>query len=99
MATTSARKGARSVRDAIADNLKVDRKKLAEDAPEEWVDVVDANKFRMALGALAKEEKHGWFKSREQGAFLGGLITKHWTAISATPTHSIIERLRSYVHD
>lgn len=98
LAATSAKKGARSVRDAIADNLQVERAKLAENAPETWVDAVDANKFRTALGTIAKQEKHAWFKSREHGAFLGGLITEHWTAIDATPTHNVIGRLRSYVH-
>jgi hypothetical protein len=98
MASTSAKKGARSVRDAIADNLQVGRATLAEDAPESWVDVVDASKFRTALGTIAKQEKHAWFKSREQGSFLGGLIKEHWTAIDGTPTHQVIGRLRSYVH-
>lgn len=99
MATTSAKKGARSVRDAIADNLQVGRNTLAEDAPESWVDVVEATNFRTALGTVAKQEKHAWFKSREQGAFLGGLIAKHWSSINATPTHAVIVRLRTYVHD
>ena len=99
MATTSAKKGARSVRDAIADNLQVERVTLAEDAPETWVDAVDADRFRTALGTIAMQEKHAWFKSRDQGAFLGALIAEHWTAINATPTHEVIGRLRSYVHD
>lgn len=98
MATTSAKKGARSVRDAIADNLQVARSELAEDAPEAWVDVVDTTKFRAALGTVAKQEKHAWFKSREQGAFLGRLITKHWTSINATPTHELISKLKAFVH-
>jgi hypothetical protein len=98
MATTSAKKGARSVRDAIADKLHVGREALALDAPETWVDAVDAGEFRTALGTIAKQEKHAWFKSREQGAFLGGLITEHWTEIEGTPTHAVIGELRSYLH-
>ena len=98
MATTSAKKGARSVRDAIADNLQISRNTLAENAPETWIEVVDVAKFRTALGTIAKQDKHAWFKSREQGAFLGGLIMEHWAAINATPTQEVIGRLKSYVH-
>jgi putative ATP-dependent endonuclease of OLD family len=98
MATTSAKKGARSVRDAIADSLQVGRDTLAEDAPETWPEAVDAEKFRAVLGAIAKQEKHAWFKSREQGAFLGDLVTEHWSTIGSTPTHDVIGRLRSFAH-
>lgn len=98
MATTSAKKGARSVRDAIADSLQVGRNTLAEGTPETWADAVDTDRFRAVLGTIAKQEKHAWFKSRDQGAFLGALITEHWSAIGSTPTYDVIDRLRSYVH-
>jgi putative ATP-dependent endonuclease of the OLD family len=98
MAATTSRKGARSVRDAIADDLHVGRNTLAVDAPESWPDAVDPKKFRAALGTVAKQEKHAWFKSHEQGAFLGGLVTEHWSAIAQTPTYEVIGRLRRFVH-
>ncbi len=98
MATSSARKGARSVRDAIAASLHVERDALDIDKPESWAEAVDVTRFRTALGATAKAESHAWFKSREQGEFLGRLITEHWPAIGATPTQDVVARLRVFVH-
>ena len=97
-AATTAKKGMRSVRDAIAEKLEVSYNRLADGDPESWVEAIDVTKFRTAFGTIAKQKQHGWFKSSDQGAFLGGLITKYWTAIDATPTHALISELRSYVH-
>lgn len=97
MAATSAKKGSRSVRDAIADSLQVPRPGLDEHDPASWPDAVDEVKFRVALGTIAKQEKHAWFKSREQGAFLGRLVTDHWDEIKSS-TRDVVEALRKFAH-
>lgn len=47
---------------------------------------------------VAKKKNQAWFKSREQGAFLGGLVAEHWSAIANTPTHAVIGKLRAFAH-
>jgi putative ATP-dependent endonuclease of the OLD family len=98
MAATSAKRGARSVRDAIADRLQVPRADLSDDDPGSWLSAGDIAKFRAALGVVAKHEKHSWFKSREQGSFLGRLVAEHWGALSNTATHRVLARLRTFAH-
>jgi energy-coupling factor transporter ATP-binding protein EcfA2 len=97
-AAAFAKRGTRSVRDALADLLKIPRANFGEE-PETWVDAGDEGKFRSALGKLAKEERHAWFKSREGGAFLGCLVCTHWKAMETTPTICVLEDLWSFTHD
>jgi energy-coupling factor transporter ATP-binding protein EcfA2 len=98
MAVMADERGGRGVRDALADRLKVGRAALKEDEPASWVDAVDASAFRAAFGDVAKKKNQAWFKSREQGAFLGRLVAKHWNALANTPTHEVVGRLRSFAH-
>jgi putative ATP-dependent endonuclease of the OLD family len=98
MAVMAYDRAGRAVRDALADRLGVDRVILKEDDPASWVDSATPAAFRPAFGAVAKDKKHAWFKSREQGVFLGRLVVEHWHAISGTPTHTIVGRLRSFAH-
>lgn len=88
----------RGVRDAIADRVKVGRATFKEDDPASWIDVVDASKFRAALGDVAKQKKQAWFKSYAQGAFLGRLVVEHWSTLANAATRQVIERLRSFAH-
>jgi putative ATP-dependent endonuclease of OLD family len=97
-AASTAKKGTRSVHDAIADRLGIPRKDLGED-PEAWVDATSEASFRAALGELAKQDGHAWFKSRDRGQFLGGLVAAHWGDLGGTGTHQVIEQLRSFAHD
>ena len=92
-------RGGRGVRDALADQLKVARAKLSDVEPAGWVDVVSPSAFRTAFGDVAAKKNQAWFKSREQGAFLGSLIAEHWGALANPPTHDVIGRLRKFVHD
>lgn len=98
MATNTAQKGQRSVRDAIADRLGVSPSSFGDD-PAGWVTVVGEGDFREALGSTAKQKKHGWFKSRDLGHFLGRLIVEHWNEIKDTPTREVVAGLRCFVHD
>lgn len=95
-ATTRAKKGFNSVRDAIAGKLTKPRT-IFGDEPESWVDAVPETDFRAALGAQAKA--HGWFKSREGGAFLGDLVCGHCDAMRTTPTMAVINGLRAFAHN
>jgi putative ATP-dependent endonuclease of OLD family len=98
MVIAASERGGRGVRDALADRLKVDRATLNEDEPASWVEAVDLPTFRTAFGDVAMSKKQAWFKSREQGTFLGGLVVKHWDAIANTPTHDLIARLQTFAH-
>lgn len=95
-ATIRAKKGLNSVRDALAGNIGKP-KTIFRDEPEAWVDVVSEADFRAALGAQAKT--HGWFKSRDGGAYLGGLVCDHWDALESTKTMAVIDGLWEFVHD
>jgi putative ATP-dependent endonuclease of the OLD family len=96
MTVVAAERSGRGVRDALADRLKVGRAALKDDDPASWVEAVDELVFRAALGDVAKSK--GSFKTREHGAFLGKLISAHWAALVSTPTHGVIERLRTFAH-
>lgn len=98
MAAMADERGGRGVRDALADRLKVGRASLMEDDPASWVDAVDVSAFRTAFGDIAKKKNQAWFKSREQGVFLGRLVAEHWGAIANTPTHDVVGRLRTFAH-
>ncbi len=91
-------RGGRGVRDALADQLKIARSALKEGDPASWIGVAGEPAFRTAFGGVAKKKNQAWFKSREQGAFLGNLVAEHWDAISTTPTHKVIGELRSFAH-
>jgi NAD(P)-dependent dehydrogenase (short-subunit alcohol dehydrogenase family) len=99
MAAEADELGGRSVRDALADELKVSRSMLKERDPASWINAAGTARFRTAFGNVAKKKNQAWFKSREQGAFLGRLVAEHWSEIAGTPTHDVIARLRSFVHD
>lgn len=98
LAVAGAKRGARSVKDALADRLRIARPQFSED-PETWVDASDEQAYRLALGKLAKEERHAWFKSREGGAALGRLVCTHGKAMMSTPTMAVIKALKSFAHD
>jgi len=98
VAASSAKKGIRSVRDALTRRLGVARTTFGED-PEVWVDAVAEPDFRSALGSLAKQQQHGWFKTRENGAFLGRLVASNWEALLGTPTRQLVDALRTFTHD
>lgn len=98
MAIQADERGGRGVRDALADQLKVKRATLSDAEPATWPDVVGVAAFRTAFGDVAMKKNQAWFKSREQGAFLGGLVADHWSAIANTPTHEVIGKLRRFAH-
>ena len=98
MAVVADERGGRGVRDALADQLKVARATLKEGEPTSWLDAAGSGAFRTAFGDVAKKKNQAWFKSREQGAFLGRLVAEHWDALANTPTHDVIGRLRSFAH-
>jgi hypothetical protein len=98
MAVLADDRGGRGVRDAIADRVGVGRAELKEAEPASWVDAVGASVFRKAFGDVAKKKNQAWFKSREQGAFLGSLVAKYWSDLADTPTHHVIGSLRTFVH-
>jgi putative ATP-dependent endonuclease of OLD family len=95
-ATSRAKKGFNSVRDALAGKLEKPKAIFGEE-PEAWVDAVSEEEFRSAFGAQAKAR--GWFKSREGGAFLGGLVCSHWTAVKMTPTMTVINGLWAFANN
>lgn len=97
MAAAAEKRLGRRVRDALADELGVARQSLKEGDPASWINAKGLSSFRKALGDLAK--KHGWFKTRSQGAFLGSLVARHWSEISITPTHEVVRKLRAFAHD
>lgn len=99
MTEVAAERAGRGLRDALANRLNVPPSTLNDDDPSSWIDLVDEAQFRSAFGDVAKQKKQAWFKSRSQGAYLGNLVTEHWAEIDKTPTHEVIGRLRSYVHD
>jgi putative ATP-dependent endonuclease of OLD family len=98
MAAVADERGGRSVREALADQLGAARSDLREGDPASWIEAKGVTAFRKAFGDVAKRENQAWFKSRDQGAFLGSLVAEHWSAISDTPTREVIDRLRSFAH-
>lgn len=98
MAAVADDRGGRSVREALADQLGVARAALKEGDPASWITAMGVVAFRKAFGDLAKKKNQAWFKTRDQGAFLGRLIAEHWSAISNTPTHDVISKLRAFAH-
>lgn len=88
--------GLRRVRECLADEMEVERRSLGDD-PSQWLTGIDENRFRRALGSKAKQK--GWFKSRELGEVLGGLIVRCWGDLANTPTRDLLDQLRSFVHD
>jgi putative ATP-dependent endonuclease of OLD family len=98
MAVVADERGGRIVREALADQLGATRASLKEGDPASWVMAKGVDAFRKAFGDLAKKKNQAWFKTRPQGAFLGGLIAQHWGAITNTPTHEIIGKLKSFAH-
>lgn len=96
MAAVADERGGRGVRDALADELGVARSVLHESDPASWISAAGIVAFRTAFGDVAKKKNQAWFKSREQGAFLGDLVAKHWAALAGTPTHDLIGRLRTF---
>ncbi|HLS80623.1 MAG TPA: AAA family ATPase [Steroidobacter sp.] len=98
MATVADERGGRSVREALADQLGASRASLKEGDPRSWITAKGMDAFRKAFGDLAKKKNQAWFKTRDQGAFLGRLIAEHWSAIANTPTHKVIGKLRDFTH-
>lgn len=98
MAIQADEHGGRGVRDALADQLKIPRTTLSGAEPATWPVVVGVPAFRSAFGDVAKKKNQAWFKSREQGAFLGALVAEHWDAIEGTPTHEVLGKLRKFAH-
>lgn len=98
MAVKADERGGRGVRDALAGQLGVKPTTLTEGEPTKWPDAVGMAAFRKALGDVAKKKNQAWFKSREQGSFLGALVAEHFTSITNTPTHEVVCRLRAFAH-
>lgn len=98
MAAIADEHGGRSVREALADQLGAPRALLKEGEAASWLTAKGVTAFRKAFGDVAKKKNQAWFKTREQGAFLGGLVAEHWSAISNTPTHEVIGKLRAFAH-
>lgn len=98
MATVADERGGRSMREALADQLGAPRASLREGDPASWIAAKGVDAFRKAFGDLAKKKNQAWFKTRDQGAFLGRLIAEHWGSIANTPTHEVIGRLRAFAH-
>lgn len=96
MAAKAEDRGGRGVRDALAGQLGVKPALLTEGEPTRWPDEVGMAAFRTALGEVAK--KKGWFKSPEQGSFLGSLVGQHFASITSTPTYEIVCRLKAFAH-
>lgn len=90
--------GGRGAREALANELGVPRESLKEGDPVSWINAKGLAAFRIAIGDVAKKKHQAWFKSRDQGAFLGELIAQHWHAIGGTPTHKLIGELRAFAH-
>jgi hypothetical protein len=98
MAVQADERGGRGVRDALADQLNVKRTALSDTEPSSWPDAVGMANFRTAFGDAAKKKSQAWFKSREQGGFLGGLVAEHWGSIANTPTHEVVSKLKAFAH-
>lgn len=98
MAAAADERGGRSVREALADQLEVPRASMKEGDPASWISAKGLAAFRKAFGDLAKKKNQAWFKTRDQGAFLGRLIAEHRSAILNTPTHEVIGKLRAFAH-
>lgn len=98
MATVADERGGRGVREALADQLGAPRASLREGDPASWITAKGVGAFRKAFGDLAKKKNQSWFKTRDQGAFLGRLIAEHWDAIPNTATHELIGKLRAFAH-
>lgn len=96
IAAYRAEKGYRSVRDALADELKLQRTHFGAD-PEKWVAATCEHDFRRALGSMAK--KHGWFKSREGGVRLGELLLANLGQMKDTGTVGVVNDLRAFAHN
>ena len=98
MAVVADERGGRSVREALADQLGAARASLKEGDPASWITAKGVDAFRKAFGDLAKKKNQAWFKTRDQGAFLGRLIAQHWDVITNTPTHEVIGKLKAFAH-
>jgi len=98
MAFVADERGGRSVREALADQLAATRASLKEGDPASWINVKGVEAFRKAFGIVAKKKNQAWFKTRDQGAFLGRLVAQHWSAILNTPTHDVVGKLRAFAH-
>lgn len=98
MATVADERGGRGVREALADLLGAPRASLREGDPASWITAKGVDAFRKAFGDLAKKKNQSWFKTRDQGAFLGRLIAEHWASIANTPTHEVVGKLRAFAH-
>lgn len=96
MAVAAEERGGPYVRDALAHQLGLSRAALKEGDPASWLGAAGVAAFRPAFGKVADEK--GWFKSRDGGAFLGGLVALHWLAIADTPTHEVIAKLKAFAH-
>lgn len=98
MAAVADERGGRSVREALADQLNVPRSVLKEGDPASWISAAGEAAFRTAFGSVAKKKNQAWFKSRDQGAVLGGLVAEHWAAIADKPTYEVLGKLRAFAH-
>lgn len=96
MARFADERGRRVIREALADEIGVARVTLIEGDVESWIAAKGMGAFRLAFGEVANRKS--LFKSREGGEFLGGLIAEHWVAITGTPTHDVIARLKKFTH-
>lgn len=98
MAVQADERGGRAMRDALADQLGIQRAALRDAEPATWPALAGVAAFRSAFGDVAKKKNQAWFKSREQGAFLGRLVAEHWDALAHTRTREVLDLLRSFVH-
>lgn len=98
MAAVADERGGRGVREALADQLGAARASLKEGDPASWITAKGVDAFRKAFGDLAKKKSQAWFKTRQQGAFLGRLVAAHWSAIANKPTHDVIGKLKTFAH-
>lgn len=71
---------------------------LREGDPASWIAAKGLDAFRTAFGDVAKTKNQAWFKSSDQGEFLGRLVAEHWRTIPGTATHALIGKLRAFTH-
>ena len=87
-------KGSRSVRDAIAAELRTKPSEIGDDI-DAWLSSGDLNELRVAFGKCAK--KKGWFKDEGLGKQLGAIAFQNWDGLGQE-SKSTLEQLREFAH-
>jgi putative ATP-dependent endonuclease of the OLD family len=91
-------KGEQSILSAVGNRLRGEPK-LAGLDPSAWVDDLHSiEEVRAAIAAAAQSKNNPWFKTEESAEQLGGLLTKRWDEIAASPLGVRLAKLYRFAY-